>query len=302
MPVVFVSKWLVLVFAVFTVPMGVVEYLEYRHAQGAKHAPLVEGEVVLARIVQRWDRPVQVYTLRIVGTETEVRAEDVRGDLLPRGERVRFHYTGDPAREVRLERERSPLSMVAFLWGAPIFMVLLYLALSGAVLGRRRSEAIERGPEFWSGRRELRPGTWSNSFLSLCGLGVAGLGAVGIANPEISWFTGGILVVVGVVGSVVMALSALPRFSGITLRDDGFEVRELGRRTQVAWDQVLAFGIQEGVHSDRNVVCQRQAPDGGSETLTLPGIRRMTPDDLLLLMVQWWTHFGPEPQDEYDFE
>ena len=84
--------------------------MEYYHNWEARNAPLVEGDVIRRDVVESLGgfRHMGRMTIRIVETNTLVIAETNSTDLKELPNRVQFHYTGDPSREVFVEGEEDP--------------------------------------------------------------------------------------------------------------------------------------------------------------------------------------------------
>lgn len=86
--------------------------------------PLVQGSVEAVEEVRNWLIMRSELSIRVDGSDEVVRARLAldRADAFP--DRVTFHYGGDPAREVRLVGEKSPL------W---VSVLLLLLSIAGAI-------------------------------------------------------------------------------------------------------------------------------------------------------------------------
>jgi hypothetical protein len=90
---------------------------EYLHLRGALGAPVVDGVVIRREEFRRFGGiPAGRLSIRIVGTDTVVIAETNKQSMQTLPGRVRFHYTGDPGREVFVEGEGHPLWVALFLW------------------------------------------------------------------------------------------------------------------------------------------------------------------------------------------
>jgi hypothetical protein len=89
----------------------------------ASHAPVVTGQVV-SRTPTSWlSIPRVDFTIRIEGTDTDVHARTQRGMIDKVPAVVRFHYTGDPKRNVFLfEQELNPGWLVLLFWGAALLL------------------------------------------------------------------------------------------------------------------------------------------------------------------------------------
>ena len=91
------------------------------------HYPIVSGQVV-SRDPTSWQSIPRVdFTIRIDGTDTIVHARTQRGmmDKVPTA--VRFHYGGDPSRNVILfEHELNPIWLVLIFWGGSLLLGLSF--------------------------------------------------------------------------------------------------------------------------------------------------------------------------------
>ena len=113
--------------------MGVVSFAESAHIFAVRNEPIVTGHVVAREEIKYFSMPRADFTIRIDGTQTEVHAQtgqyllygsNCQRTIIP--EVVRFHYSGDPAREVFLfEYEGSPYWIALFFWGATAFLVVI---------------------------------------------------------------------------------------------------------------------------------------------------------------------------------
>ena len=91
-----------------------------------RSAPIVTGRVV-SRDPTTWlSIPRVDFAIRIDGGDTTVHARTQRGMMSKVPAEVRFHYTGDPARNVILfEQELYPGWLVLLFWGASLVLALL---------------------------------------------------------------------------------------------------------------------------------------------------------------------------------
>ncbi len=114
---------------------GFVFSMQALHVFAVRNAPVVTGRIVVREPIMQYSVPRVDFTIEIEGTDTQVHAHTQRHliDKIP--QTVRFHYDGDPAREVFLfEHEESPYWIFLFCWG-----VALALALSMRSAFVRRS-------------------------------------------------------------------------------------------------------------------------------------------------------------------
>jgi hypothetical protein len=91
----------------------------------ARNAPIVSGHII-SREPTRWlSIPRVDFTIRIDGSGTIVHARTQRGMMTKVPEIVRFHYTGDPTRNIFLfEQEMNPGWIVLFFWGSSLLLAL----------------------------------------------------------------------------------------------------------------------------------------------------------------------------------
>src|SRR5262249_50406229 len=122
------SKPLLVLLFLFSIPLGISFLSEWVHAQGAMGSPHVNGIVLERKECLRFGGiPAGQVKLKIENTDIVVTAMVSRVDLGRVGKSVGFHFTGDPAREVYLDSEDDPI--YAFWLG------LLFLAIPFALLG-----------------------------------------------------------------------------------------------------------------------------------------------------------------------
>ena len=110
---------------VLAVLAGAVFSLEAIHVFEVRNAPIVSGHVVSREPIQQYSVPRADFTIRIDGGEMEVHAHTQRYLISKVPDVVRFHYSGDPAREVFLfEHEENPYWVVLFCWGTALALAV----------------------------------------------------------------------------------------------------------------------------------------------------------------------------------
>ena len=120
--------------------LAAVEARDAVHVLATCRAPVVTGHIVSRDLVPR-DPPREVdFTIRIEDSDVEVHARAGRYLMATVPETVRFHYTGDPAREVFLfEHEENPVWIAAFGCGISfLFSIPLLDAWRSSRRARRR--------------------------------------------------------------------------------------------------------------------------------------------------------------------
>jgi hypothetical protein len=102
-----------------------------------RNAPIVTGRVVSREPTTWLSIPRVDFAIRIDGSDTTVHARTQRGMMNQVPAEVRFHYTGDPARNVILfEQEMNPGWLVLLFWGASLVLAwLIRLPHIRAMLG-----------------------------------------------------------------------------------------------------------------------------------------------------------------------
>jgi len=129
------NKPLLVVIFIFAMPLGGWYLAEAIHAWSGMNGPQVDGIVLKREEYRRFGGiPAGRVTIKIENTETVVTAEVNRAALERFGKRVRFHYTGDPTREVFLDGEENPLGslgVAVFFLGCPFVLLVLYVKLKG---------------------------------------------------------------------------------------------------------------------------------------------------------------------------
>jgi hypothetical protein len=123
-----VRIWLMLLFvaAPFAWALGVTFLLDYFRGLPSSDSREVRGTVFMRqRGKDAWGLEHDELTITVEGTNDLVKANLIgdSGKNIP--DEVTFHYSGDPAREVRLREETNPL------WAA---LFLLLTPLAGAVV------------------------------------------------------------------------------------------------------------------------------------------------------------------------
>jgi hypothetical protein len=93
--------------------LGSIYLLDFIHILAVRNAPIVTGHIVAQKPIKRFLLPRVDFTIQIDGTNTEVHACTARYLMYKNLKDARFHYSGDPAREVFLfEYESNPIWMV----------------------------------------------------------------------------------------------------------------------------------------------------------------------------------------------
>ena len=103
---------------------GTVFFLQSISRLAVRNAPIVTGHIVSREPIREYSVPRVDFTIKIDGTETEVHAHAQRDSMTKVPEVVRFHYSGDPAKEVFLfEQEENPFWICLFCWGVSILFI-----------------------------------------------------------------------------------------------------------------------------------------------------------------------------------
>ena len=102
---------------------GAVFFLQSIPRFEVRNAPIVTGHIISRLPIREYSVPRVDFTIRIDGTDTEVHAHTQRYLMTKVPEVVRFHYSGDPSRQVFLfEQEENPYWICLFLWGVSLFL------------------------------------------------------------------------------------------------------------------------------------------------------------------------------------
>jgi len=117
---------------------GGIFFVEACHVFAVRDAPVVVGRVVSRVPIRQFSVPRADLTIRIAGGATEVHARVQRYLMADVPDEVRFHYSGDPAREVFLfEHEENPYWIVVTCWGLSVLLGVLWVsARRSARVGR----------------------------------------------------------------------------------------------------------------------------------------------------------------------
>lgn len=108
--------------------LGSIYLWDFVHMFTVRNAPIVTGHIIAQKRIRQFLLPRVDFTIQIDGTNTEVHAITERSLLYKNLKDVRFHYSGDPAREVFLfEYESNPIWMVLEVWGPLLILVLLII-------------------------------------------------------------------------------------------------------------------------------------------------------------------------------
>ena len=102
---------------------SVVFFVKSVHIFAVRNAPIVTGHIIAREPFLYFKMPRTDFTIRIDGTQTEVHAYPPETEI---PEVVRFHYSGDPAREVFLFEYEEPYYWITlFYWGGTSFLVVI---------------------------------------------------------------------------------------------------------------------------------------------------------------------------------
>jgi hypothetical protein len=108
--------------------LGSIYLLDFIHILAVRNAPIVTGHIVAQKPIQRFLLRRVDFTIQIDGTNTEVHACTERYLMYKNLKDVRFHYSGDPSREVFLfEYESNPIWMALEVWVPLLIGVLLII-------------------------------------------------------------------------------------------------------------------------------------------------------------------------------
>ena len=127
-----------LIFAILCgVLCGVAHVFEWLPVFATRNAPIVDGRIIARNPIRRIGFvPGADFTIRIEESGTIVHAQTQRYLMQDMPDTVRFHYSGDPAREVFLfEEEESPLAIfvVCFVGSAFLSYILFRYRRSSRV-------------------------------------------------------------------------------------------------------------------------------------------------------------------------
>jgi len=91
------------------------------------NAPIVDGSVISRKPVHLYNFfPRADFTILINGTDARIHAITGRYLLDEIPNKVRFHYSGDPAKEVFLfEYEENPCWILLFCWGISVVCAII---------------------------------------------------------------------------------------------------------------------------------------------------------------------------------
>jgi hypothetical protein len=121
---------------IFAIPLGGWQFVEWWHAHQAQRYPLVEGRVIERTEFRRWGGiPAGRLTIRSSAVAGDVVAEVAKYAMEQIPDDVRFHYSGDPTREVFVEGERNPIWAMLIFWGLPPILWALYFVRRHSAAG-----------------------------------------------------------------------------------------------------------------------------------------------------------------------
>ena len=104
---------------------GLIFFVEAVDIFSVRNAPIVEGRIVSRAAIRQYSVPRVDFTIRIAGTDTEVHARAQQKLITNAPEVVRFHYSGNPSREVFLfEHEDNPYWLVLLFWGLALLLIV----------------------------------------------------------------------------------------------------------------------------------------------------------------------------------
>jgi hypothetical protein len=101
-------------------------------------SPIVTGNVVARTPIKEWGVPRVDFAIELPGSSAVVHAHTQRNLLDKVPAQVRFHYSGDPARQVYLfEHEENPLWIALFCWAVSVLLgAIVYYRWSSARAAR----------------------------------------------------------------------------------------------------------------------------------------------------------------------
>lgn len=101
--------------------LGLLISVEAFHVFAVRNAPIVTGRIVAREPISQYSVPRVDFTIQIQGSDVRVHAHAQRYLMTQVPDVVRFHYNGDPTREVFLfEEEESPYLIVLICWGCAL--------------------------------------------------------------------------------------------------------------------------------------------------------------------------------------
>src|SRR5688572_23278028 len=104
---------------------GLVFSIQALHVFAVRNAPVVIGHIISREPIEQYSVPRVDFTIQIEGADTKVHAHTQRYLINKIPETVRFHFNGDPAREVFLfEHEENPYWIFLFCWAIALALTL----------------------------------------------------------------------------------------------------------------------------------------------------------------------------------
>ena len=115
---------------------GIVAFVEWMPIFMVRNSPVVGGKVVQRQPIHQWGVPRVDFTIAVDDSKDVIHAFGQRYLIDNVPENVRFHYTGDSAREVLLfEHEEDPFWIMVFVWGGSAFLlsIVIYRFVNASV-------------------------------------------------------------------------------------------------------------------------------------------------------------------------
>jgi hypothetical protein len=134
------NKTTLTILFVFCYPIGAWHLWEYLTILRAQSHPVVQGTVIAREEFRRFGGiPAGRFTIEIDQTGEIVVARTGAYVLARMPDRVRFHYAGDPTKEVFLQGEHNPIWTALIMLGGPLILLMLYLNRKQGVEAPRSS-------------------------------------------------------------------------------------------------------------------------------------------------------------------
>lgn len=107
---------------------GIVALIEWLPNFMVRNSPVVGGKIVQRQPIHQWGVPRVDFAINVDDSRDVVHAFAQRYLIDKVPEKVRFHYSGDPAREVFLfEHEEDPFWIMVVVWGGSAYLLSIVI-------------------------------------------------------------------------------------------------------------------------------------------------------------------------------
>ena len=126
-----VNKPIIILLAIFAIPLIVRDVVDFGYLVYMQQFPLVEGTIVRRQSIDRFGIPAGRLDVRVQPTNVMVVAITNHSELTNMPQSVRFHHSGSPGEEVFILGEENPIWTALMLGLLMVSLVVVRLLLKG---------------------------------------------------------------------------------------------------------------------------------------------------------------------------